>query len=63
MHNLGLETAAGLTGEALKKSFHKCALLWHPDRHCGDERLRAQAEEKFKSIKTSYQFLQTCIST
>lgn len=61
LQNLGLQSTFGLTSEALKKHFHKCALTWHPDKHNGDEEGRAQAEEKFKHIKSSYQFLQTCI--
>ena len=58
LHNLGLQSSSGLTGEVLKKSFHKCALAWHPDKHNGDEKVRAEAEEKFKQIKSSYHFLQ-----
>lgn len=61
LQNLGLQTASGLTGEVLKRTYHKCALIWHPDKHCRDEGIRTQAEEKFKTIKSSYQFLQAHI--
>ena len=47
-----------VSSEQLKKAFLKCAVLWHPDKHNGNERARVQAEEKFKQAQDSYAFLQ-----
>lgn len=55
---LGMSSAVGLTSVQLKKAFLKCAVLWHPDKHTGNERTRAKAEERFKQAQTSYAYLQ-----
>jgi DnaJ family protein B protein 4 len=59
MSILGMSSAVGLTSDGLRKAFLKCAVLWHPDKHTGNERTRAHAEERFKQAQTSYTFLQT----
>lgn len=41
--------------EEIKKSFHKLALQFHPDRNPGN----AEAEEKFKNISAAYETLNT----
>ena len=51
-------TDMSVSSEQLKKAFLKCAVLWHPDKHNGNERARVQAEEKFKQAQDSYAFLQ-----
>jgi len=53
-----MTSAVDVTSEGLKKAFLRCAVLWHPDKHTGNERSRAQAEDKFKQAQTSYAFLQ-----
>lgn len=41
--------------DALKKAYRKLALEWHPDRHSGPE--RAKAEERFKQINEAHEVL------
>ncbi len=57
---LGVDMAGSgsMTSERLRKAYLKCVVLWHPDKHTGNERTRALAEEKFKQAQTSYAFLQ-----
>jgi DnaJ-class molecular chaperone len=40
---------------ALKKAYRKLALEWHPDRHAGPE--RAKAEARFKELNEAYEVL------
>lgn len=41
--------------DELKKAFRKQAMTWHPDKHQGDDKLKA--EEKFKEITLAYEVL------
>ena len=50
---LGVERDA--SNDSIKKAYRKLALKWHPDRHQGDERERA--ETKFKEISEAYEVL------
>jgi len=47
-----LEVSCDATSADIKKSYHKLALLYHPDKNQGTE-----AAEKFKSIKQAYEVL------
>lgn len=41
--------------ETIKKAYRKLAMKWHPDRHKGAD--REKAEEKFKQINEAYEVL------
>ena len=45
-----LELNKNATKEEIKKSFHKLAMKYHPDRNGGDDK-------KFKEINEAYQIL------
>ena len=53
----------GLTRSAkqpeIKDAYRVLAKVWHPDRFCGDDGLRAKAEKKLKEINSAYQLLRT----
>lgn len=44
----------------LKASWHRCALLWHPDRHGVSD--KPMAEAKFREAQEAYRFLHTVMS-
>jgi molecular chaperone DnaJ len=48
-----LEVARGADNAALKASFRKLAMRWHPDRNPGD----GEAESRFKAINEAYDCL------
>ncbi len=50
---LGVER--GASAEDIKKSYRKLAMKWHPDRHQGDA--KEKAEEQFKGISEAYEVL------
>lgn len=50
-----LGVAKGASAEELKAAYRKSALQWHPDRHQGED--KKKAEEKFKEINEAYQVL------
>ena len=56
---LGLHSTANLNAEKLRAAFLKAAMQWHPDRQSSSDEARIAAEEKFKQIHSSYQFLQS----
>jgi len=53
-----LGIAINATAEEIKKAFRELSMQYHPDRyqHLAAD-LRAQAEERFKSISEAYEFL------
>ena len=50
-----LGVARDVDAAALKKAYRKLALEWHPDRHQGAERARAEA--RFKELNEAYEVL------
>lgn len=50
-----LGVTSSTTADDLKKKYRQEALKWHPDRHQGEEKLRA--EKRFKQISEAYQVL------
>ncbi|KAL6611287.1 hypothetical protein ACP70R_023104 [Stipagrostis hirtigluma subsp. patula] len=52
---LGLSTSGPLKLEDVKSAYRTCALRWHPDRHTGSS--KAKAEEKFKHCSAAYKTL------
>ncbi|MFY0599623.1 MAG: J domain-containing protein [Cyclobacteriaceae bacterium] len=48
-----LEISESASDAEIKRAFKRLALLYHPDKHAGDE----QMEEKFKEINEAYQTL------
>lgn len=51
---LGVSRTATL--KSIKKSYREQALLWHPDKHLGDEE-KERAEKKFQSVAEAYEVL------
>mmetsp|Transcript_29956 Transcript_29956/g.41404 ORF Transcript_29956/g.41404 Transcript_29956/m.41404 type:complete len:491 (+) Transcript_29956:85-1557(+) len=51
-----LEVPRQFTSAQLKKSYHKAALKWHPDKHDGED-AKAYAESKFKDVNEAYSVL------
>ncbi|XP_074279841.1 uncharacterized protein LOC141605102 [Silene latifolia] len=52
---LGLSASGPLKLEDVKTAYRASALKWHPDRHQGSS--KAKAEEKFKHCTSAYQTL------
>lgn len=50
-----LEVARDADADAIRKSYRRLALQWHPDRHPEGE--RAEAEARFKRIAEAYEVL------
>ena len=49
--------------EEVKQAFHDLLLVWHPDKHAGNERLRAKAELKTQEIICAYETIVQHLST
>lgn len=49
-----LELQKGAAEEAIKKSYRKLVLLWHPDKHPSD---REEADDKIRKINSAYETL------
>lgn len=50
-----LGVSKNASSEELKTAYRKSALQWHPDKHQGED--KKKAEEKFKEINEAYQVL------
>lgn len=50
-----LGVSKNATAEELKKAYRQQALKWHPDRHTGEE--KKKAEQQFKQINQAYEVL------
>jgi len=50
-----LGVSKSFTKSELKKAYHKAALEWHPDKHSGDAKVKAEA--KFKDVNEAYSIL------
>ena len=50
-----LGVARGASADEVKRAYRREALKWHPDRHQGDAKARAEA--RFKRISAAYQAL------
>lgn len=58
---LGLPSSGPLCLDDVKRAFHKSALKWHPDRHCGLS--QAAAAEKFKLCVDAYNHLSDALKS
>uniref|UniRef100_A0A0A8YFT2 J domain-containing protein n=1 Tax=Arundo donax TaxID=35708 RepID=A0A0A8YFT2_ARUDO len=58
---LGLSASGPLKLEDVKSAYRTCALRWHPDRHNGSS--KAKAEEKFKHCSAAYKTLCDSLAT
>lgn len=45
--------------ETTREARNLLAKVWHPDRHQGDPKVRARAEEKLKEINEAYDLLES----
>src|SRR5713101_1870448 len=52
-----LELRPGTSLDEIKHAYRDLAQIWHPDRYSHNPRLRAKAEERFKSINEAYEKL------
>jgi hypothetical protein len=52
-----LEIPEGASPSEIKRAYRDLAQVWHPDKHEGNPRLRAKAEEKIKLINEAYERL------
>ncbi|KAF2403661.1 heat shock protein DnaJ, partial [Trichodelitschia bisporula] len=52
---LGLPTDA--TAAAIKSSYRKLALKYHPDKVVGDDAAKAAAQDEFHKIQQAYEIL------
>ena len=51
-----LGVSAGASDKAIKRSYHKLALRWHPDKH-PSRAAKAAATARFKSLQSAYETL------
>jgi hypothetical protein len=52
-----LDLEPGADEATIKQAFRDEARAWHPDKHTGDARLSAKANEKLKRINAAYELL------
>lgn len=50
-----LEVSKSATLEEIKKAYRQQALKWHPDKHTGEE--KKKAEDRFKEVNQAYEVL------
>jgi GUN4-like/DnaJ domain len=59
LHYQVLELEAGASQAEIKQAYRNLAKVWHPDLFVGDAVLQQQAQAKFQSINTAYEFLKS----
>lgn len=59
---LGLNTDSLPSADALKRAFHSCAMVHHPDRHATNASAAALAEGKFKEVQIAFDYLRPMCS-
>jgi hypothetical protein len=52
-----LELEPGVSWQQVKDRYRFLAKVWHPDRFGADIRARSRAEQQFKTVNTTYQWL------
>lgn len=54
-----LEIKEMLPLDEIKRQYRDLITVWHPDRHCSNERLRCRAEAKVKKLNAAWEFVRT----
>lgn len=54
-----LEVPPGASKQTAREARNLLAKVWHPDRHQGDQKVGARAEEKLKEINEAYALLES----